>query len=315
MRRLSCTLCVSLRREPFPMHASQSLRGDPMRRLTPIALALSILLPHCTSSSKSPTRPAAVAASNPSNHGALALAVPLDPDVRHGVLPNGLTYFIRANHKPEKRAELRLAVNAGSVLETDEQRGLAHFVEHMAFNGTKKYPKQELVDYLERIGMRFGPDVNAYTSFDETVYMLQVPTDDPKIVDTAFDILHEWAGSVTFQPDRIQKERGVITEEWRLGRGAGARIRDKQLPVVFHASKYAERLPIGLKEIIQNASPEQIRKFYSDWYRPDLMAVVAVGDFDPAAIERLVRERFGNLPAKKRAPQRKMFPIPDHKET
>jgi zinc protease len=283
-----------------------------MRRLTLIALALSIFLPRCTSSSNSPARPAAVAKSS---HSALDVAVPLDPDVRHGVLPNGLTYYIRANHKPEKRAELRLAVNAGSVLETDEQRGLAHFVEHMAFNGTTKYPKQALVDYLERIGMRFGPDVNAYTSFDETVYMLQIPTDDPKVVDTAFDILHEWAGSLTFQPDRIQKERGVITEEWRLGRGAGARIRDKQLPVVFHASRYAERLPIGLKEIIQNASPEQIRKFYSEWYRPDLMAVVAVGDFDPAAIEHLVRERFGSLPAKKHAPQRKTFPIPDHKET
>lgn len=296
-----------------------------MRRLGPLALTIVLFLPHCSSSkTTAPASPPAQAAAvtppavQPASTGApaanLNALVPLDPDVRRGVLPNGLIYYIRANHKPEKRAELRLAVNAGSILESDEQRGLAHFVEHMAFNGTKNFPKQELVNYLERIGMRFGPDINAYTSFDETVYMLELPTDDPKIVDTGFNILRDWAGAVTFDDAAIQKERGVITEEWRLGRGAGQRIRDKQFPVIFHGSKYAERLPIGEKDIIQNAPADRIRQFYRDWYRPDLMAIVAVGDFDPAAVEKLIRDRFGSLP-KKSGPARVEFPVPDHTET
>lgn len=281
-----------------------------MARLTPFALAIAVVLSHCTTST-----PPRVAQATAAPHGQVAsVPIPLDPAVRHGVLPNGLTYYIRANHKPEHRAELRLAVNAGSVLESDRQRGLAHFVEHMAFNGTEHFKKQEITQYLERAGMRLGADLNAYTSFDETVYMLQVPTDDAKVLDTGFRILQDWTHGVSFENDAIEKERRVVVEEWRLGRGAGGRIRDKQLPIVFHGSQYADRIPIGLKEIIEQAPAEEIRKFYRDWYRPELMAVVAVGDFDPAAIETLVRDRFSTIPSK-RGRARKEFAIPDHKET
>src|SRR5512140_509905 len=172
----------------------------------------------------------------------LSATLPLDTTITRGRLANGITYYIRANQRPEKRAELRLVVNAGSILEDDDQQGLAHFVEHMAFNGTKNFPKQELVNFLESVGVRFGADLNAYTSFDETVYKLQVPTDTPSIVNKAFDILEDWAHLVSFDDKEIDKERGVIIEEWRLGRGAAARLRDKQFPIVFKNSRYAVRL-------------------------------------------------------------------------
>ncbi|MGQ0703903.1 MAG: M16 family metallopeptidase [Gemmatimonadales bacterium] len=223
--------------------------------------------------------------------------LPVDPAVRIGTLPNGLRYFLRANRRPEKRAELRLVVNAGSAQEDDDQRGLAHFVEHMAFNGTRHFEKQKLVDYIESIGMRFGPDLNAYTSFDETVYLLQVPTDSAPILRQAFQILEDWAHGVTFDTAEIRKERGVVLEEWRLGRGAGQRMLDQQLPVLFRGSRYADRLPIGTPDCIRQCPPEAIRRFYDTWYRPELMALVAVGDFDPATIEALVREHFATIPA------------------
>lgn len=242
-------------------------------------------------------------------------ALPVDPKITIGKLENGLTYYIRENQKPENRAELRLVVNAGSVLEDDDQRGLAHFVEHMAFNGTENFARHEIIDYLESIGMRFGPDINAYTSFDETVYMLQVPTDDEGIVETGFQILEEWAHNVSFDEEEIDKERGVVIEEWRLGRGARARMRDKQFPILFKGSRYAERLPIGKKEIIENASYETIRKFYNDWYRPELMAVVAVGDFDKSWIETLIKQRFSRLESRDSAPERTYYPVPDHEQT
>jgi zinc protease len=222
--------------------------------------------------------------------------LPADSAVTIGTLSNGLRYYLRVNHRPAKRAELRLVVNAGSVLEDDDQRGLAHFVEHMAFNGTTRFRKQELIDYIESIGMRFGADLNAGTSFDETVYQLQVPTDSLPIVRRAFDILDDWAHGVTFDTTEIRKERGVVLEEWRLGRGAGQRMFDQQLPVLFRGSRYAVRLPVGSPECIQQCPPEALRRFYRDWYRPDLMAVVAVGDFDPETIEGLIRERFASLP-------------------
>ncbi|MDE2796137.1 MAG: insulinase family protein [Gemmatimonadota bacterium] len=221
--------------------------------------------------------------------------IPPDPAVVTGTLDNGLTFFIHENAEPENRAELRLVVNAGSILEDEDQLGLAHFVEHMAFNGTENFEKQELVDYLESIGMRFGPDINAYTSFDETVYMLQVPMDDPEVLSTAFQILVDWAGGVRFDPEEVDKERGVVIEEWRGRRGGQARIQDQQIPFMLHDSRYAERLPIGDPEILRTAPAERLRDFYEDWYRPDLMAVVAVGDFDPAEIEATIRERFGVL--------------------
>ena len=221
--------------------------------------------------------------------------IPPDPAVMTGKLDNGFTYFIRENDQPENRAELRLVVNAGSILEDDDQLGLAHFVEHMAFNGTRNFEKQELVDYLESIGMQFGPDVNAYTSFDETVYILQVPMDNPEIVATAFQILEDWAHGVLFDPEEVDKESGVVIEEWRGRRGAGARMQDKQFPIMLEGSLYAERLPIGKPEILESAPPELLRRFYDDWYRPDLMAVVAVGDFDGNEIKAIIEDHFGGV--------------------
>jgi zinc protease len=241
--------------------------------------------------------------------------LPFDPSVVRGKLDNGLVYYIRHNAKPEKRAELRLVVNAGSVLEDDDQRGLAHFTEHMAFNGTENFKKQELVNYLESIGMRFGPDVNAYTSFDETVYMLQLPTDSMHIIERGFDILEDWAHRVSFDGDEIDKERGVIIEEWRLGRGADARMRDKQFPILFKNSRYAKRLPIGEKATLERFTHEQLRRFYRDWYRPDLMAVIAVGDFDAVTIEMLIRKHFALIPARVTERPRALFPVPDNPGT
>ena len=241
--------------------------------------------------------------------------LPMDPDVTVGELENGLRYYIRQNSQPENRAELRLVVNAGSVLEDDTQLGLAHLVEHMAFNGTENFEKQELVDYLESIGMAFGPSVNAYTSFDETVYMLQVPTEDPGPVATGFQILEDWAHQVSFEPEEIDKERGVVIEEWRLGRGAGARIQDQQFPIMFTDSRYAERLPIGKVEVLQNFPHEELTRFYNTWYRADLMAVVAVGDFDPAEIEQLIQTHFNRMPVPETPLERPYFDVPDHAET
>lgn len=245
----------------------------------------------------------------------LQAPIPVDSSFAVRKLDNGFTYYIKVNKKPEKRAELRLAVNAGSVLEDDGQQGLAHFAEHMAFNGTEHFKKQELIDYLESIGMQFGPEINAYTGFDETVYMLKVPTDSSHIVEKAFLILEDWARGLSFDPDEIEKERGVIIEEWRLGRGAEARMRDKQFPVLFHGSKYAERLPIGRKAVLDTFRHEILRRFYRDWYRPDQMAVIAVGDFDPEQIDILIRNHFGALQPPPAFRVREAFPIPDHPET
>lgn len=241
--------------------------------------------------------------------------MPLDPAVTVGKLDNGLTYYIRPNQRPENRAELRLVVNAGSILENDDQLGLAHFLEHMLFNGTKSFEKQELIDYLESVGMRMGPDLNAYTSFDETVYMLQIPTDSTELVDTAFQIMKEWTSDALLEGEEIDKERGVVIEEWRGNRGAGSRILDKQFPVLLNNSRYAERLPIGTVEVLESFDHETLRQFYRDWYRPDLMAVVAVGDFDPAAIEALIKEKFSLIPSAQNAPDRTVYNVPDHEET
>ncbi|MDX2092574.1 MAG: insulinase family protein [Kofleriaceae bacterium] len=229
--------------------------------------------------------------------------LPLWSKVKKGKLANGLTYYILPHGKPEKRAFLWLAVNAGSVQEDNDQRGLAHFDEHMAFNGTKRFPEQAIITYLEKIGMGFGADLNASTSFDETIYKLTVPTDNPEFVAKGLDILRDWAGDVTFDKGEVEKERGVVLEEWRLGRGAQLRLFDKHSKVLFKGSRYAERLPIGLPEIIKNAPPAAHVRYYKDWYRPDLMAVIAVGDVDPAAMEKEIAARFGDLknPTNKRA--------------
>jgi zinc protease len=241
--------------------------------------------------------------------------LPFDKAVRTATLPNGLTYFIRQNSRPAQRVSLRLAVKAGSLNEADDQQGLAHLIEHMAFNGSEHFKPGELVEYFESTGARLGPHVNAYTSFDETVYMLDLPSDKPDILTKGLTALGDFAGGLSFIPDEVNKERGVVVEEWRGRLGAGSRIRDKQFPLLFYKSRYAERLPIGKPDIIRNAPVERLRAFYDTWYRPDRIAVVAVGDVDAAQIEQAIRTTFGGL--KTRGPE---APQPDrtvplHQET
>ena len=241
--------------------------------------------------------------------------LPFDPAVTVGTLSNGMRYYIRENHKPEKRAELRLVVNAGSVLEDEDQRGLAHMVEHMAFRGTKHFPGNQISSYLESVGMRYGPDINAFTSFDETVYMITVPTDTASIVDKGIQILADWAHYVSFEPSQIEKERPVVIEEWRLGQGAENRMQNKWFPVLFTGSRYGERLPIGLKSVLESYNPATLRRFYDTWYRPDLMAVVAVGDFDKNTIETLIKRYLGAIPAATNPKPRPLYPVPQYDST
>src|SRR5688572_4540558 len=224
-------------------------------------------------------------------------AVPVDPLITVGTLPNGMRYYIRENRQPQARAELRLAVNAGAVLEDADQRGLAHFVEHMAFNGTQNFPGNAVGSFMQSLGVRFGAHVNAHTAFDETVYELQIPTDNPAVIDRSLLILEDFAHRVSFEPEEIDKERGVILEEWRLSLGAGERIRNAQFPLLFKGSRYADRLPIGNPDIVRNVSYARLRQFYTDWYRPDLMAIIVVGDINKATLEPQIRSRFGSIPA------------------
>jgi len=241
--------------------------------------------------------------------------IPTDPNVKIGKLDNGLTYYIQNNGKPEDKLELRLAIKAGSILETDEQQGLAHFVEHMNFNGTKNFEKNELVDYLQSIGVKFGADLNAYTSFDETVYILPIPSDDPEKLEGGFTVLEDWAHNALLTEEAIDGERGVVLEEYRLGLGPDKRMMQEYLPKVMYNSRYAERLPIGKKEVIENASYETIRNYYKDWYRPGLMAVIAVGDLDVNTIEQKIKSHFSNLEARENPKERKEYGVPNHDET
>jgi zinc protease len=241
--------------------------------------------------------------------------VPVDPRITIGRLDNGLRYYVRRNPRPAKRAELRLVINAGSVLEDDDQLGLAHVVEHMAFNGTKHFAGQEITGFMESIGMQFGPSLNAFTTFDDTTFVLQVPTDRMDILEKAFLILEDWAHNVTFDGREIDKERGVIIEEWRQGRGASARLQDTLFPIVLDGSRYAVRNPIGTTASIESFSHDRLKQFYRDWYRTDLMAVVAVGDFDPPVIEALIKKRFSPIPAPVAPKPRPAYPVPDHPGT
>ena len=243
-----------------------------------------------------------------SQGGAQLLSV--DPSVKIDTLANGLTYYLRENAEPAGRVELRLVVNAGSVLEEDDQRGIAHFVEHMLFNGTERFPKQALVDFLERAGMRFGPDVNAYTSFDETVYMLEVPTDSMDVLQKGFEVLRDWATHALLDSVEIEAERGVILEEWRSGLGATGRIRDQVMPFLVAGSRYARRLPIGDTLVIKRGPPEALRRYYRRWYRPDLMAVVIVGDLPTDTAAALVTRYFGDLTRPTGPPERPEVGVP-----
>ncbi|PYR72489.1 MAG: hypothetical protein DMF86_23430 [Acidobacteria bacterium] len=226
--------------------------------------------------------------------------IPFDSAVTKGTLPNALQYYVRKNARPANRVLLRLVVKTGSLDEADDQRGLAHMLEHMAFNGSEHFKPGELVSYFESFGAKLGPHVNAYTSFAETVYMLELPTDREGVVERGLQALADFGGGLALDPKEIDKERGVVIEEWRGGLGAGSRIRDKQIPLLYNKSRYAERLPIGKPEVLRTFKPERLRAFYDAFYRPDRMAVVAVGDMDPATLEAAIRAAFGTLAARGR---------------
>ncbi len=216
-----------------------------------------------------------------------------DPSIKIGTLKNGIKYYIKHNDKPEKRMELRLVVNAGSVQEDENQRGIAHFLEHMCFNGTKNFPKNELVNFLEKTGVKFGAHLNAYTSFDRTVYMLMLPTDIKK---KGMQVLSDWAHNVSFDHSEVDHERGVVREEERVRKNGNSKAQEKHFPFLFYKSKLANRLPIGDTNVIKNSSYDVFTTFYKDWYRPDLMAVIAVGDFDESSIESLIKDYFEEIP-------------------
>ena len=253
-----------------------------------------------------PPTPAVIRLSDP---------IPIGPQVKVGKLANGLTYYIQRNARPEKKLELRLVVKAGSILEDEDQRGLAHLTEHMAFNGSAHFKKWELISWLQSIGVKFGADLNAYTSFDETVYMLPIPTDQPENVDKGFLVLEDWAHGLTLDDADIDKERAIVLEEARNGKGAGERMNRALLPKLYNGSRYASRLPIGDETILKTFKPSAVQRFYRDWYRPDLMAVVVVGDIDPARAEQLIKAHFGALanPANERP--RPAYPIPARSAT
>ena len=241
--------------------------------------------------------------------------LPVDSNVKIGKLPNGLTYYIRKNAKPEKKVQLRLVVNAGSVLEEADQQGLAHFMEHMNFNGLKHFPKNELVSYLQSIGVKFGADLNAQTGFDETIYILPIPTDNQSKIDSGFTILEDWAGNALLDTAEINKERGVVLEESRLSKNATERMMKVFFPKLFNGSFYAQRLPIGKDSILQTFKPESLKRFYKTWYRPNLMAVVVVGDIDPTLAEKEIIKHFSQFknPVNQK-PRPALIPIAERKK-
>ncbi|GGE20477.1 M16 family metallopeptidase [Sphingobacterium cellulitidis] len=221
--------------------------------------------------------------------------LPFDKDVIKGKLANGFQYYIRKNSEPEKRVTMFLAMKVGSILENEKELGLAHFMEHMNFNGLKHFPKNELIDYLQKAGVRFGSDLNAYTSFDETVYQLPIPSDDPELLKNGLQVMRDWAQDAMLETDEINKERGVIMEEMRGGRGAMQRMRDQYFKVMLNGSRYADRLPIGTEEVVTKFDPEVIRNFHAQWYRPDLQSLIIVGDIDPQQMEAEVKRLFSDM--------------------
>lgn len=245
----------------------------------------------------------------------MAKPIPTDPNVMIGTLDNGLTYYIRNNERPEDIVELRLVVNAGSILEDKDQLGLAHIMEHMNFNGTKNFKKNHLVDYLQSIGVKFGADLNAYTSFDRTVYILPIPTEDPETLDKGFQVLEDWAHNATLNHKMIDDERGVVMEEYRLRLGAGKRMRQAYFPIILKDSRFAKRLPIGTEESIKNFDYESLERFYEDWYRPGLMAVIAIGDLEPSVMLEKIKSHFGDIPVQENPRERKYYGLPNHEET
>ena len=241
--------------------------------------------------------------------------VPIDPMVRYGKLDNGLTYYIRANKLPKERAEFYIAQNVGAILENDDQNGLAHFLEHMCFNGTKNFPDKLVINYLESIGVKFGANINAYTSLDETVYNLSdVPTIRESIVDSALLVLHDWSGFVSLLDKEIDSERGVILEEWRTGAGADRRMWKESNKLKYPGSQYAKRDVIGDTAVINNFAYQTLRDYYHKWYRPDQQAILVVGDIDVDKIEAKIKTMFADIPKKENAAERIVYPILDNVE-
>ena len=245
----------------------------------------------------------------------MAMPIPMDPNVRYGKLDNGMTYYIRHNEKPDNRADFYIAQKVGSVLEEENQRGLAHFLEHMAFNGTTNLPGMTLRNYLQSRGVKFGENLNAYTAIDQTVYMVtNVQTDLPGLVDTCLLILHDWSSFIALEDAEIDNERGVILEEERTTGGANRRVMEQLLPKMYPGSPYGERLPIGTKEVIANFKYDELRDYYKKWYRPDLQGLIIVGDIDVDAIEARIKEMFADIPAPVNPAERTQFMIEDNAE-
>ena len=241
--------------------------------------------------------------------------LPLDPKVRFGKLNNGLTYYIRANKEPKQRAEFYIAQNVGSILENDNQNGLAHFLEHMAFNGTKNFPGKGIVNYLEKNGVKFGENINAYTSLDETVYNLSdVPTMREGVVDSALLVLHDWSSFISLEDGEIDAERGVIREEWRQGASPERRMLKESNKLKYSGSQYAKRDVIGDTAVINNFDHKTIREFYKKWYRPDLQAILVVGDIDVDKIEAKIKSLFADIPKKENEAERTIFQIADNQK-
>ena len=242
-------------------------------------------------------------------------AIPTDPDVKIGKLDNGLTYYIRHNAWPEQRAEFYIAQRVGSIQENDDQRGLAHFLEHMCFNGTENFKGNDIVKWCETIGVKFGRDLNAYTSIDQTVYNISnVPTTREGIVDSCLLILHDWADGLLLEAEEIDKERGVIHEEWRMRTSAQMRMLERDLPRLYPNSKYGYRMPIGLMEIIDNFKPEVLRAYYEKWYRPDNQAIIVVGDVDVDKVEQKIKNLFGSIKMPANPAAVVAENVPDNKE-
>ena len=242
--------------------------------------------------------------------------IPLTPEVRHGKLSNGMTYYVMHNEEPKGRASLYFVQNVGAILEEDSQNGLAHFLEHMAFNGLENFPGKNMLNYLEKNGIQFGREINAYTALDETVYNISnIPTDDENLMDSALLVLHDWSGGLLLEADEIEAERGVIREEWRTRRNVRKRLMDQSVPFIYYNSKYAERDVIGSLDVIDNFRHQELRNYYEKWYRPDLQAVVVVGDFDADKVEAKVKELFSKIPSKENADERVYYPVGDSKET
>lgn len=240
---------------------------------------------------------------------------PMDPAVRYGKLENGLTYYIRHNEEPKDRASFYIAQKVGAVQEDDNQRGLAHFLEHMCFNGTQNFPGNKVVEYCESIGVKFGQNLNAYTAADETVYNINdVPTTSKGNIDSCLLILHDWADGLLLETAEIDKERGVIHEEWRMRSSATQRILERNLPKLYPGSKYGHRMPIGLMEVVDNFKPEVLRAYYEKWYRPDLQGIVVVGDLDVDYVEGKIKEMFGSIKMPENPAPYEMYPVPGNKE-